>query len=63
MQVGPNVLNSVPREARLEIDIRDIDGPRRDGTVAAVLRVGPWPRLHIDDGPHCGGCPVHVLGW
>lgn len=39
-QIGPNVLNSVPREARLEIDLRDIDGPRRDNTVAAVLKVG-----------------------
>lgn len=38
-QIGPNVLNSVPREAKLEIDIRDIEGPRRDGTVAAILKV------------------------
>ena len=29
-------VSAVPREASLEIDIRDIDGPRRDGVVAAV---------------------------
>jgi hypothetical protein len=27
---------AVPREARLEIDVRDIDGPRRDSVVAAI---------------------------
>ncbi|GFR43405.1 hypothetical protein Agub_g4485 [Astrephomene gubernaculifera] len=36
-EVAPGAVNSVPREARLGIDIRDIDGPRRDGVVAAVL--------------------------
>lgn len=34
--VKPNAVNSVPREALLEIDIRDIDGPRRDSVVAAL---------------------------
>lgn len=34
--INPKAVNSVPREALLEIDIRDIDGPRRDGVVAAV---------------------------
>ena len=32
-------MNSVPREARLEIDIRDIDAARRDATVKKVLEV------------------------
>lgn len=34
--LSPNTVNSVPRDASLEIDVRDIDGPRRDGVVAAV---------------------------
>lgn len=28
--------NAVPREALLEIDVRDIDGPRRDAVVASI---------------------------
>ncbi|GIL88575.1 hypothetical protein Vretimale_15306 [Volvox reticuliferus] len=36
-EIAPGAINSVPRDARLAIDIRDIDGPRRDGVVAAVL--------------------------
>ncbi|KXZ51996.1 hypothetical protein GPECTOR_10g1018 [Gonium pectorale] len=36
-EISPGAINSVPREARLAIDIRDIDGPRRDSVVAAVL--------------------------
>ncbi|KAI7836995.1 hypothetical protein COHA_009177 [Chlorella ohadii] len=35
-QVQPNAVNSVPRETALEIDVRDIDGPRRDGVLAAI---------------------------
>lgn len=35
-EIAPNAVNSVPREAVLEIDIRDIDGDRRDRVVAAV---------------------------
>jgi ureidoglycolate amidohydrolase len=34
--IQPNAVNSVPREAALEIDVRDIDGPRRDGVLAAI---------------------------
>lgn len=30
-------MNSVPRGALLEIDVRDIDGERRDTTVAAIV--------------------------
>jgi len=37
MEVAPNAVNSVPREGRVGIDIRDIDGDRRDAVVAAVL--------------------------
>ncbi|KAK2078866.1 hypothetical protein QBZ16_002556 [Prototheca wickerhamii] len=36
-EVSPNAVNSVPREAALEIDIRDIDADRRDRLVADVL--------------------------
>lgn len=39
LQIGPNSMNSVPREAKLEIDIRDIDAARRDRTVSTVLKV------------------------
>ncbi|KAK9918321.1 hypothetical protein WJX75_003179 [Coccomyxa subellipsoidea] len=37
-EIGPNTVNSVPREAKLEIDIRDIDATRRDAIVASVLQ-------------------------
>lgn len=37
-RVGPNAVNSVPREATLGIDVRDVDGARRDAVVGAVLR-------------------------
>lgn len=36
-QVSPNAVNSVPREVVLEVDVRDIDGNRRDKTVASVV--------------------------
>lgn len=39
VQIGPNTMNSVPREAKLEIDLRDIDADRRDSTVQSVLKV------------------------
>lgn len=32
----PNLVNSVPRQATLEIDVRDTDGARRDRVVAAI---------------------------
>jgi ureidoglycolate amidohydrolase len=35
-EVAPNAVNSVPRESRLELDVRDIDVARRDGVVAAL---------------------------
>ncbi len=38
VQVLPGAVNSIPRHVRLEIDIRDIDGSRRDSVVAAVRR-------------------------
>ena len=40
VQLGPNAMNSVPRDAKLEIDIRDIDAGRRDATMKSVLKVG-----------------------
>ena len=36
-RIQPDAVNSVPREALLEIDVRDIDGPRRDKVVAEIL--------------------------
>ena len=36
MKLSPNTVNSVPRGAVLEIDIRDIDRDRRDGVVRSV---------------------------
>jgi N-carbamoyl-L-amino-acid hydrolase len=37
-EVFPGLVNSVPSRARLEADIRDIDGARRDGVIAALER-------------------------
>ncbi|CAI5530508.1 unnamed protein product, partial [Closterium sp. Naga37s-1] len=37
LMLQPNAVNSVPRHARLEIDIRDIDEARRDGVVSKVV--------------------------
>lgn len=36
-EISPNAVNSVPRGAIIEIDVRDIDGTRRDKTVAAIV--------------------------
>eukprot|EP00879_Flechtneria_rotunda_P023202 GHRR01024533.1.p1 GENE.GHRR01024533.1~~GHRR01024533.1.p1 ORF type:complete len:391 (+),score=124.45 GHRR01024533.1:482-1654(+) len=36
-ELSPNAINSVPKEARLAIDVRDINGPRRDKVVQAIL--------------------------
>jgi ureidoglycolate amidohydrolase len=35
-EVFPGAVNSVPSRARIEVDIRDIDGERRDGVLAAL---------------------------
>lgn len=35
-RVSPGAVNSVPRHAHLEVDVRDIDGPRRDAAVAFI---------------------------
>ena len=40
MKVGPGAINSVPRTAEMEIDVRDIDGARRDAMVADILKKG-----------------------
>lgn len=37
-QVHPGAVNSIPRRADLEIDVRDTDGARRDRVVAEILR-------------------------
>lgn len=36
--IGPNTMNSVPRHAHLEIDVRDIDGDRRDTVVQSIIK-------------------------
>jgi N-carbamoyl-L-amino-acid hydrolase len=36
--VFPGAVNSVPSRVRLEVDVRDIDGPRRDGVLDAISR-------------------------
>lgn len=35
--IAPNAVNSVPRDAILDIDVRDIDLERRDGVLQAIL--------------------------
>lgn len=37
IELKPNAVNSVPREARVSVDIRDIDSGRRDSVVDAVV--------------------------
>lgn len=37
--VFPGAVNSVPSRVRLEIDIRDVDGPRRDSNLAAITQL------------------------
>ena len=36
MSLSPNLVNSVPRQAIMEIDVRDIDEARRDKVVARI---------------------------
>lgn len=35
-EVFPGAVNSVPSRTRLEVDVRDIDGPRRDAVLAEI---------------------------
>lgn len=62
---------AVPREAALEIDVRDIDGPRRDGVLSAVKaeaaavaarrKVGVWLEAG-DEKPLPLGAHARVYG-
>jgi N-carbamoyl-L-amino-acid hydrolase len=36
LDVHPRAINSIPRDVLLEIDVRDIDGPRRDRVLARI---------------------------
>jgi len=36
MSFAPGAVNSVPRGGHMEVDIRDVDGERRDGVVAGI---------------------------
>lgn len=38
VEVKPGAVNSVPRDVKLGIDVRDIDGSRRDGVVEGIIR-------------------------
>ncbi|QDZ25675.1 N-carbamyl-L-amino acid amidohydrolase [Chloropicon primus] len=38
LQVYPGAVNSVPREAHVEVDVRDIDEERRDGVLSSIIR-------------------------
>ena len=40
LKVGPGAINSVPRTADMEIDVRDIDGERRDKVVSKIISRG-----------------------
>lgn len=37
LTLEPGAVNSVPRHAHMTVDVRDVEGPRRDGVVDAVL--------------------------
>lgn len=50
---------AVPREARLEIDVRDIDGTRRDGVVAAIRAKA----AEIADKRKVGSCLRSCCWW
>lgn len=67
VQLGPNAMNSVPRDAKLEIDIRDIDAARRDATVKSVLKAGIQRCLCLISGSNqeigcCQVLPTEPLG-
>jgi acetylornithine deacetylase/succinyl-diaminopimelate desuccinylase-like protein len=36
LDVHPRAVNSIPRDVLMEIDVRDIDGPRRDRVLEAI---------------------------
>jgi N-carbamoyl-L-amino-acid hydrolase len=38
-EVFPGAVNSVPSRVKLSLDVRDIDGPRRDGVLQAIFAV------------------------
>lgn len=37
IHISPNTVNSVPRDAKLEVDVRDIDLKRRDAVVERII--------------------------
>ena len=70
VQVLPGAVNSIPREVRLEIDVRDIDLARRDGVLAAIQQAARAAAARRD----CGRteqvlnadppatCAPHIIG-
>jgi ureidoglycolate amidohydrolase len=41
-EIFPGAVNSIPSRARITADIRDIDGARRDGVLAAIQERADW---------------------
>jgi ureidoglycolate amidohydrolase len=41
LDVHPRAVNSIPRDVALEIDVRDIDGPRRDRVLEQIRDAAP----------------------
>eukprot|EP00227_Mantoniella_beaufortii_P022107 CAMPEP_0197579086 /NCGR_PEP_ID=MMETSP1326-20131121/3159_1 /TAXON_ID=1155430 /ORGANISM="Genus nov. species nov., Strain RCC2288" /LENGTH=502 /DNA_ID=CAMNT_0043142445 /DNA_START=232 /DNA_END=1740 /DNA_ORIENTATION=- len=69
LKVGPGAINSVPRTAEMEIDIRDTDGARRDEVVAKVIAKGEeiaerrkvrWTHVMINADPPAT-CAPHIV--
>jgi len=70
--VFPGAVNSVPLRARLEVDVRDIDGARRDGVLATIrqacdqtaarrgVRIG-IRQINADAPAECDGAVVDAL--
>ncbi len=70
--IFPRAVNSIPSRARMDIDVRDIDGQRRDGVLAriggAVAEIGVRRRVSIrrevlnaDPPAHCDPDAVAAL--
>lgn len=69
VQVLPGAVNSIPRQVRLEIDVRDIDLARRDGVLAeirtaaqaaAIRRGCGWTEQVINADPPAI-CAPHII--
>jgi ureidoglycolate amidohydrolase len=71
-EVFPGAVNSIPSRVRLEMDVRDIDGARRDGVLAEIertcaevaarrgVRIG-YEIVNADPPAQCNPAVVNVL--